>query len=398
MADLPQKEYREKKSKTITPLSPQIDALSSGLNGAVADLKRALSTLLFGTAAAACQVLSDDEPANSVAAMQIMKSSGALDWLNVDHVSDTGPLEEGEESGDPTPKSSLDENFPSVPSLSRPASLPASVAPQSWPPPLPVVRNEALRQQAFTHKSFIKGEEVGLPGTEQRHYERLEFLGDSYLQSIASHLLYNRFPTQREGTLSDMRQQLVANKPLSTYATMYKFHTMVREGKGQENLTPVPLSSRLPGLPRNPQRGGASRALTATGGAGAKADLNKTLADCFEAYIAAIILDDPVHGVTTVTEWLKVLYEPKLREMEMQHSSVAPIDKMAKQTLNTIAGGNKVNIEYKWTDGKGGNKGGFWITVLLTGWGWEEREIGRGWGSNKGFVLFPYLSRVDTQL
>lgn len=316
-----------------------------------------------------------------------MKSAGDLAWLNADRVSDSECPEKGEVPADST-KDSLNNPLPIAPplSLGRPASLPA-IASQSWPPPLPTVHNEALRQQAFTHKSFIKGEEVGLPGTEQRHYERLEFLGDSYLQSIASHLLYNRFPTQREGTLSDMRQQLVANKPLSTYATMYKFHTMVREGKGQENLTPVPLGPRLPGLPRNSQRGVGNRAPTATGTAGAKADLNKTLADCFEAYIAAIILDDPVNGVTTVTEWLKVLYEPKLREMEMQHSSVAPIDKMAKQTLNTIAGGNKVNIEYKWTDGKGGNKGGFWITVLLTGWGWEEREIGRGWGSNKGFVF-----------
>lgn len=353
--------------------------------------KRALSDLLSSTAASDIHAsLGDDEPANFVVALQTMKSSGDLAWLGADSTSDGGLLEEGEEPEDPTPKASPEKTLPIAPplSLGRPASLPATVAPQSWPPPLPVVHNEALRQQAFTHKSFIKGEEVGLPGTEQRHYERLEFLGDSYLQSIASHLLYNRFPTQREGTLSDMRQQLVANKPLSTYATMYKFHTMVREGKGQENLTPVPLGPRLPGLPRNPQRGG-SRAVTAAGGVGTKADLNKTLADCFEAYIAAIILDDPVNGVTTVTEWLKVLYEPKLREMEMQHSSVAPIDKMAKQTLNTIAGGNKVTIEYKWTDGKGGNKGGFWITVLLTGWGWEEREIGRGWGSNKGFVLFP---------
>lgn len=325
-----------------------------------------------------------------------MKSDGDLAWLNADRASETECLKAGKEPVNSTAKASIDKPLPIAPplSLGRPASLPAAVASQSWPPSLPVVRNEALRRQAFTHKSFIKGEEVGLPGTEQRHYERLEFLGDSYLQSIASHLLYNRFPTQREGTLSDMRQQLVANKPLSTYATMYKFHTMVREGKGQENLTPVPLGPRLPGLPRNSQRGGGNRALPAAVGVGVKADLNKTLADCFEAYIAAIILDDPVYGVTTVTEWLKVLYEPKLREMEMQHSSVAPIDKMAKQTLNTIAGGNKVNIEYKWTDGKGGNKGGFWITVLLTGWGWEEREIGRGWGSNKGFVslstcIFP---------
>lgn len=308
-----------------------------------------------------------------------MKSSGDLAWLDTDNTpsDDTDSVEEGEEKETrlPTPVHTHDKPvLPKAPALSlgRPASLPAIALPTTWPPPLPVVHSEQLRQQAFTHKSFIKGEDVGLPGTEQRHYERLEFLGDSYLQSIASHILFNRFPTQREGALSDMRQQLVANKPLSTYATEYKFHTMIREGKGQENLAFVPGATK-------PQYKNRAPVV-------AKPDLNKTLADCFEAYIAAIILDDPVNGVATATQWLQELYAPKLKEMEMQHRDIAPIDKMAKQTLNTIAGGNKVSIEYKWTDGKGGNRGGFWITVLLTGWGWKEREIGRGWGTNKGYV------------
>lgn len=326
-----------------------------------------------------------------------MKSSGDLPWLEPPTNGDSdsaeeGEIDEGEEeeeegkeekpakNGIPTPNQTHPETeLPKAPPLplGRPASLPTSTT-AAWPPPLPTVHNESLRLQAFTHKSFIKGEDSSLPGTEQRHYERLEFLGDSYLQSIASHLLYNRFPTLREGSLSDMRQQLVANRPLSTYATMYKFHNLIREGKGQENVAPVAVTSTPPSQPKKPSRRATSAAPKTS-----LADINKTLADCFEAYIAAIILDDPVNGMANATNWLAALYEPKLREMEIQHSSVVPIDKMAKQTLNTIAGGNKVMIEYKWTDGGGGNKGGFWITVLLTGWGWTERVIGRGWGSNK---------------
>jgi len=161
-----------------------------------------------------------------------------------------------------------------------------------------------------------------------------------------------------------MRQQLVANRPLSTYATIYRFHDKVRESKGQNTATPVALVHNSRGT------------LKDTG-------VNKTLADCFEAYIAAIVLDSP-NGVDVAQRWLTELFEPKLKEMEAQHASIGPIDKMAKQTLNTIVGGNRATVEYKWTDGEGGNKGGYWITVYLTGWGFNKREIGTGWGSNKG--------------
>ncbi|RPB00050.1 ribonuclease III [Choiromyces venosus 120613-1] len=323
-----------------------------------------------------------DEKANFFTAVQTMFETGDLPWLDeymekakearwnsekpkeilpANRNNPTAPLK------NEVPKASNSyasaSNSSSSPSAAD-TTLSTSLSSSSWPPPLPDIHSDELRQQAFTHKSFIKGEDAGLPGIEQQHYERLEFLGDSYLQSITSRILYNRFPKLREGPLSDMRQQLVANRPLSTYATIYRFHDKVRESKGQNTAVPVALVHNSRGTLKD-------------------MGVNKTLADCFEAYIAAIVLDSP-NGVDVAQRWLTELFEPKLKEMETQHASVGPIDKMAKQTLNTIVGGNRATVEYIWTDGKGGNKGGYWITVYLTGWGFNKREIGSGWGNNKG--------------
>ncbi|CUS11505.1 unnamed protein product [Tuber aestivum] len=313
-----------------------------------------------------------EEKANFFTAVRTMFEAGDLPWLDeyMKKARETrGSTEKPKETLPASGNNSTGPFKSGVPALASTSPLAVDTAPlysplSSWPPPLPEIHSNELRQQAFTHKSFIKGEDAGLPGTEQQHYERLEFLGDSYLQSITSRILYNRFPKLREGPLSDMRQQLVANRPLSTYATIYRFHDKVRESKGQNTAAPVALVHNSRGTLKD-------------------MGVNKTLADCFEAYIAAIVLDSP-NGVDLAQRWLAELFEPKLKEMEIQRASVGPVDKMAKQTLNTIVGGNRATVDYKWTDGQGGNKGGYWITVYLTGWGFNKREIGSGWGNNKG--------------
>lgn len=315
----------------------------------------------------------EEEEANLIATVKRLHSDQSVPWLNR-YLGRKG--REREDKASPSshwPVVSSSEHPPLPPTVGPPGERERTPPPDSsasespeWPPPLPPIKNKNLHQQALTHKSFIKGEDAGLPGTEQMHYERLEFLGDSYLQSITSHILYDRFPRLREGALSAMRQQLVANRPLSIYATIYKFHDHIREAKGQNNALPVPVDQ-------------------STHGAVKDTGVNKTLADCFEAYIAAIVLDSP-NGTEIAQHWLEALFEPKLKEMEIQHTSIGPVDKMAKQTLNSIVGGNRAVVEYVWTDGQGGNKGGYWITVYLTGWGFTKREIGTGWGTNKGYV------------
>ncbi|KAA8913272.1 ribonuclease III domain-containing protein [Sphaerosporella brunnea] len=285
-------------------------------------LSNSLATLLFYSDDALSSALNTKQ-AEFVRALKAMKEDGELPWLPV----------------------------PSSMAAEATTNFVPTTAAEKWPPELPPIRNPQLKQQAFTHSSFILGESASMPGVENVHYERLEFLGDAYLQSISSHLLFTRFPKFREGQLSEMRQQLVSNQPLAEFARLYDMDNQIRQGRGQEVHKSQP----------------------------------KIVADCFEAYIGAIVLDaDTIdEGVQMAREWLKALFEPKIQDMELQRKTLVPVDKMAKQTLNAVAGGNRAKIEYRWTGGAGGNKGGFWVSVFLNGWGFEDKYLGKGWGSSK---------------
>ena len=147
---------------------------------------------------------------------------------------------------------------------------------------------------------------------------------------------------------------LVSNKTLSEFARIYGFHERVRTNVAEDR-------SRF-----------------------------KIVADCFEAYIGAIVLDAEGGldvGYRTAREWLERLFEPKIREMAVERARVSPVDKMAKQSLNALVGGNTAQLTYTWTGGGGGNNGGYWITVAINGWGFKDRAIGKGWGTNKSYVF-----------
>jgi ribonuclease III len=71
---------------------------------------------------------------------------------------------------------------------------------------LPKFKNPDLLRQALTHRS--------LPN----HNERLEFIGDGILQGMVTALLSQRYPTYREGRLTQERSKLVSNKALAKVA------------------------------------------------------------------------------------------------------------------------------------------------------------------------------------
>ena len=68
--------------------------------------------------------------------------------------------------------------------------------------------DSALLQQALTHRSF----------SGNINNERLEFLGDSILNTIITKQLYKQFPVLREGELSRMRASLVKGVTLAKLA------------------------------------------------------------------------------------------------------------------------------------------------------------------------------------
>ena len=72
----------------------------------------------------------------------------------------------------------------------------------SWPGPYVT---------AFTHKTgckYVNGES----------FEKLEFLGDAVLGFIVGRYLFDMYPDQNEGFLSQMRTKLVSGKALAAIA------------------------------------------------------------------------------------------------------------------------------------------------------------------------------------
>jgi ribonuclease-3 len=115
--------------------------------------------------------------------------------------------------------------------------------------------DQGLLQQVLVHRSFLN--EQG--GSSLDSYERLEFLGDAVLSLIISTELYLRMPQATEGQLSKGRAALVNDESLSHFTRRLNLGDFLLLGRGAD----------------------------ATGGR----ESDSILADCFEALVAAIYLD-----------------------------------------------------------------------------------------------------------
>lgn len=80
-----------------------------------------------------------------------------------------------------------------------------------------------LLAQALTHRSY-----------SVTNNERLEFLGDSVLNCVVGLMLYERFPTFKEGQLSRLRANLVNQQPLYEIASGLQLGKHLRLGEGEQ--------------------------------------------------------------------------------------------------------------------------------------------------------------------
>lgn len=89
--------------------------------------------------------------------------------------------------------------------------------------------DRALYERALTHRSFT--EET--PG-EERHNERLEWLGDAILEMLTTEALHQRFQQAPEGQLSRMRAELVRTQTLAAVGRAFDVGPHLRLGRGEE--------------------------------------------------------------------------------------------------------------------------------------------------------------------
>ena len=138
-------------------------------------------------------------------------------------------------------------------------------------------RNTQLITQALTHSSYLYQSNK----KEGEDNERLEFLGDSVIEIVVSHLLLTRFPHLAEGGLSKTRAALVNEATLASIARGLRLGATLRLGRGEEE----------------------------TGGRGK----NSILAGGIEALAAAVYLDG---GYEEAFRVIEKLYAPLLEGMK----------------------------------------------------------------------------------
>jgi len=98
-----------------------------------------------------------------------------------------------------------------------------------------------LLRQAMTHRSFVN-EHLG---SDLKHNERLEFLGDAVLNLSLSTMLINQYPDLPEGRLSKIRAGQVNEKKLASLSRQLGLGAYLLIGKGEERTGGREKSSLL---------------------------------------------------------------------------------------------------------------------------------------------------------
>lgn len=239
----------------------------------------------------------------------------------------------------------LDQNYPrkiqhtSIPSYKVPQNgdpdrVTRSPSSSSLPP-LPPVAPGNLSTAPFTHPSAASSRYVSSstsPKTSidshlpQLNYERLEFLGDAYIEIIATRIIYARFPHLLTGKQARVREALVRNSTLADFADRYGFgrrvigdKAMMGEGQGYNGH-------------------GHNK--------GSKGPKHKTwekmLADVFEAYVAAVVLSNiDNNGFGAAETWLEHLWAPLLSNPEAILSASAMAGTASTSAIDNASRGGK---------------------------------------------------------
>ena len=92
-------------------------------------------------------------------------------------------------------------------------------------------QNRALLKQAVTHSSFANEQKIN----RQKHYERLEFLGDAVLELVSSDFLFQTHPEMPEGQLTKLRASMVCEPALAYCAKDLTLDSYIQLGKGEES-------------------------------------------------------------------------------------------------------------------------------------------------------------------
>lgn len=130
----------------------------------------------------------------------------------------------------------------------------------------------SLLHLAFVHRSFANEDSDRYLSDN----ERLEFLGDSVLGILAAEYLYKSLPKGKEGILAKLKSKMVSAPAIAKLSRLYRFPEFLLLGKGEKE----------------------------------KGEANLNLqADCFEAFLGALYLDQGLNSC-------RIFLTPHFQKME----------------------------------------------------------------------------------
>lgn len=196
--------------------------------------------------------------------------------------------------------------------------------------------NRLLLVQALTHRSYLNEN----PEAPQSDNERLEFLGDAFLDFVAARYLYERYPELREGELTMLRAALVRSTTLARFARELDLGRYLLLGRGEA------------------ASGGRERL--------------PLLCAAFEALVGAILLDQ---GLEVAEAFVLRFMEPAVTRMAANQ-----LDKDAKSELQELSQGRwQLTPVYRTVAERGPDHAKEFTVEVLIG----NRVFGRGTGRNK---------------
>ncbi|KAG9243359.1 ribonuclease III domain-containing protein [Calycina marina] len=250
-------------------------------------------------------------------------------------------------------------------------------------PKLPEVLDATLLKAAFIHQ--------GAGNATDLNYERLEWVGDSYMELAATLLISQTFPAYLPGKASQLRERLVKNSQLAEYARKYEFEKRAI------------LPQEFTGIPNSKHHGKDT-------------SMTKVLGDLFEAYIGAVVLSDPANGLPRAMQWLKNLWGMTIRrdivDNERQGNNYdsplwrlrgdqvdlkGPQQQNSKDELRKSLHAPGIKLEY--LDAAPEKKGKdklpiFTVGVYLTGLGENRKLLAIGTGKGKKDAGFKAAGEV----
>lgn len=193
--------------------------------------------------------------------------------------------------------------------------------------------NRALLKQAVTHSSFANEQKIN----RQKHYERLEFLGDAVLELVSSDFLFQTHPEMPEGQLTKLRASMVCEPALAYCAKDLTLDSYIQLGKGEE----------------------------ATGGR----YRDSIISDVMEAVIGAIYLDG---GMEPARTYIHRFVLSDLENKQLFLDSKTNLQEYMQQNL-------KKEFHYRLVEESGPEHDKVFVVEVVM----EEKVLGRGKGRTK---------------